>query len=54
MKPVEVKNNTYINFSKKSNDKDPKCKIIDYVRISKHKTFFAKIYTLHKPTTKIF
>ena len=25
MKPVDVKNNTYIDFSKKVNDKDPRC-----------------------------
>ena len=35
MKPVDVKDNTYIYFGKKSNDKDPKCKIGDNVRISK-------------------
>ena len=27
MKPVDVKNNTYIDSSKKVNDRDPKCKI---------------------------
>ena len=32
MKPVDVKLNAYINFSK---DKDPKSKIGDIVRISK-------------------
>ena len=41
MKPVEVKNNTYIYFGKNSNDKDPKFKINDYVRISKPKNIFA-------------
>ena len=34
MKSVDVKSNTYINSSKKINDKDPKFKIGDIVRIS--------------------
>ena len=34
MKAVDVKDNTYIDFIKKFNDKDPKFKISDYVRIS--------------------
>ena len=34
MKPVDVKLNIYINSSKENNDKDPKCKIDDIVRIS--------------------
>ena len=43
--PVDVKDNTYINFGKESNDKDPKFKIGDYVRISKYKNIFATGYT---------
>ena len=35
MKPVDVKSNTYINFSKQINDEDSKFKIGDIVRISK-------------------
>ena len=35
MKPASVKDNTYIDFGNKSNDKDPKFKVGDYVRISK-------------------
>ena len=35
MKLVDVKNNTYINFGKESNDKDPKFKVFGCVRISK-------------------
>ena len=34
MKPVDVKYNTYIDFEKEVNNKDPKCKIGDHVRIS--------------------
>ena len=45
MKPVDVKDNTYFNFSKESNNKDPKFKVDDCVRISKYKSIFAKSYT---------
>ena len=44
MKPVDVKPNTYINSSKEINDKDPKLKIGNIVRISKYKSNFAKGY----------
>ena len=44
MKPIDVKNNTYIDFKKKSNDKNPKFKVGDHVRISKYKNIFAKGY----------
>ena len=44
MKPIDVKDNTYINTSKEINNKDPKFKIGDYVRISKYKKIFAKGY----------
>ena len=33
-KPIDVKDNTYIDFSKKSNDKGPKIQVGEYVRIS--------------------
>ena len=45
MKLVDVKSNTYINFSKEINNKDPKFKINDTVRISKYQNIFAKGYT---------
>ena len=41
MKPVDVKDNTYINFEKEVNNKDPKFKIGDHFRISKYKNIFA-------------
>ena len=45
MKPSDVESNTYINSSKEVNDKNPKFKIGDNVRISKYKKkFFAKGY----------
>ena len=45
MKPIVVKDNTYIDFKKEVNDKDPKYKVGDHVRISKYKSIFAKGYT---------
>ena len=45
MKPADVKDNTYIDFKKEVNDKDPKFKVGDHVRISKYKNIFAKGYT---------
>ena len=45
MKSVDVKDNTYIEFSKNVNGKDPKFKVGDRVRISKQKNIFAKRYT---------
>ena len=45
MKPLDVKDNAYIDFSKKVNNKDPKFKVVDFVRISKYKNIFAKGYT---------
>ena len=52
MKSVEIKDNTYIDSmelhsSKEVNDKDPKFKVGDHVRISKYKNIFAKRYTLN-------
>ena len=44
MKPIHVKNNRYIDSEKEVNDRDPKFKIGDYVRISKYKNIFAKGY----------
>ena len=45
MKPADVIDNKYIDFGKKSNDKDPKFEFSDHVRISKYKNTFAKGYT---------
>ena len=35
MKPVDVKDNTYIDFNKEANDKDSKFKFGNHARISK-------------------
>ena len=44
IKPIDVKDNTYINTNKKINNKDPKLKVGDRVRISKYKNVFVKGY----------
>ena len=44
MKLADVKSSTYTNSSKEINDKDPKFKIGNIVRISKYKNIFAKGY----------
>ena len=36
---------TYIDFGKKSNNKDSKFKVGNHARISKYKNIFAKGYT---------
>ena len=50
MKPIDVKDNTYINTDKEVNDKGEvndkdNDKVGDHVRISKYKNVFAKGYT---------
>ena len=44
MKPVDIKDNTYIGFFKKVSDKNHKFRVGDHVRISKYKNIFAKGY----------
>ena len=44
MKPVDVKDNTYIGFKKEVNDKNHKFRVCDHVRISKCKNIFAEGY----------
>ena len=45
IKPNDVKDNTYFDSKKEVNNKDPKFKVGDHVRISKYKNNFAKGYT---------
>ena len=45
IKPVDLKGNTYIDSMELHSEKDPKFKVGDHVRISKHKDIFAKGYT---------
>ena len=41
MKPVDVKDNTYVYSKKEVNDKDPKFKVGNPVTISKYKKYFC-------------
>ena len=45
MKPVDVKSDSFAKYNEESNEKDPKFKVGDHVRISKFKNVFAKGYT---------
>ena len=45
MKPINVKDNTYINIGKEVNDENCKFTVDDDVRISKYKNIFAMGYT---------
>ena len=49
MKPIDVKDNTYIDFGKEVNDNNPKFKVGDQVRIWKYKNIFSKGYTPNWP-----
>ena len=42
MKPVYAKSNTYIGSTKEINNKNPKFKIGDIVKVSKYKNYFCK------------
>ena len=45
MKPVDIKDNTYININTEVNVEDRKFKVGDHVGTSKYKNIFAKGYT---------
>ena len=45
MNLADIKGNRYINTDKEVNNKNPKFKIGDHVKISKYKNIFAKGYT---------
>ena len=45
MRPIDVTPDSYAEYNEDSNEKDPKFKVGDHVRISKHKNIFAKGYT---------
>ena len=46
MKPIDVKDNTYIDFEKEVNNKNPKFKVDDHVRISKYKNILNDTYQI--------
>ena len=45
IKPIDVKDNAYVDSKKEVDDKDPKFKVGVQIRISKYKNIFAKGYT---------
>ena len=45
MKPIGVRSDSYAEYNGDSNEKGPKFKVGDHVRISKYKHIFAKGYT---------
>ena len=44
MKPIHVKSDSFAEYNEESNEKDPKFKVGDHVRISKYRNIFAKGY----------
>ena len=44
MKPIDVKDDSFAEYNEEFNEKDPKFKVSDHVRISKYKNIFAKRY----------
>ena len=45
MKPIDVTSDSYAEYNVNSNEKDPKFKVGDHIRISKYKNIFAERYT---------
>ena len=45
MKPIDVKSDSFAEYNEESNEKGPKFKVGDHVRISKFKNVFVKGYT---------
>ena len=43
--PIDVGDDSFVECNEESNEKDPKFKVGDHVRISKFKNVFAKGYT---------
>ena len=41
-KPIDVKSDSFAEYNEESNEKDPKFKVGDHVRISKYKNIFSK------------
>ena len=42
LKLIDVKDNTYLDFGKENNGKDPKFQVGDHVKVSKYKKIFEK------------
>ena len=45
MRPIDVTPDSYAEFNENSNEKDPKFKVGDHVRVSKYKNIFTKGFT---------
>ena len=45
MKPIDVRDDSFAEYNEESNEKDPKFKVGDHVRISKFKNISTKGYT---------
>ena len=45
MKPIDVRDDSFSEYNEESNEKNPKFKVGDHVRISKFKNIFAKGYS---------
>ena len=45
MKPIDVRDDSFAQYNEESNEKDPKFKVGDHVRISKYINVLAKGYT---------
>ena len=44
MKPIDFENDSFAEYNKSSNEKEPKFKVNNHVRISNYKKIFAKGY----------
>ena len=44
MKPIDITDNSFVEYNEDSNKKNPKFNVNDHVRISKYKNIFAKGY----------
>ena len=44
-KPIDVTDDSYAEYNEHSNNKNPRFKVGDYVRISKYENIFVKGYT---------
>ena len=44
MKPIDVGDDSFAEYNEKSNEKDPRFKVGDHVRISHYKNIFSKGY----------
>ena len=45
MKPKDVTDDSFVEYSEETNEKSPKFKVGDNVRVSEYKNIFAKVYT---------